>query len=67
MVLKKEVTDAFAKLGLDPGVSQEEASRTFKRLALANHPDKNLHDKDATHKFQEVRVFLLHFCEERSR
>lgn len=54
MVLRKEVVDAFAVLGLTPDVSQAEASKAYKTLALKHHPDRNYGDYTANARFQEV-------------
>jgi hypothetical protein len=61
MVLKPEVVQAFQTLGLTPEAEESVASRTYKKLALIHHPDRNHNDPTATERFQEVRrLFVLH-------
>jgi curved DNA-binding protein CbpA len=56
MPLKTSVIDAFTTLGLDPEAEYSVASKTYKKLALQHHPDKNRADPDATRRFQEISM-----------
>ncbi|KAG5362712.1 DnaJ-like protein subfamily B member 8 [Yarrowia sp. B02] len=45
----------FATLGLSPGASETDIKKSFRKMALVWHPDKNPHRKDeATKKFQDI-------------
>ncbi|KAG5359761.1 DnaJ-like protein subfamily B member 8 [Yarrowia sp. C11] len=45
----------FATLGLSPGATETDIKKSFRKLALVWHPDKNPHRKDeATKKFQDI-------------
>jgi DnaJ like chaperone protein len=37
---KQRLDDAYAALGLQPGASDAEVKRTYRRLMSRNHPDK---------------------------
>lgn len=54
MVLKDEVINAFATLGLEPDVELSVASTAYKKAALKHHPDRNHGDTSAKERFQEV-------------
>ncbi|CAA7267976.1 unnamed protein product [Cyclocybe aegerita] len=54
MGIRQEVTDAFATLGLTPDVDQQTAAKTYKKLALSHHPDRNHGDPTATQRFQQI-------------
>ena len=54
MVLKDEVINAFATLGLEPGVELSVASTAYKKAALQHHPDRNHGDASAKERFQKV-------------
>ena len=55
MVLRPELLDAFAALGIAPESDQAAAVKAYKRLALIHHPDRNHGDSTATERFQQVR------------
>jgi curved DNA-binding protein CbpA len=46
--------DYWAVLGLPPGASDEEIRRTYRRLALQWHPDRNRGDARAEERFKEI-------------
>ena len=46
--------EAYKILELSPGASAEEIKRSFKRLALKYHPDKNKDNQDAEDKFKKI-------------
>uniref|UniRef100_UPI00398F479E dnaJ homolog subfamily C member 5B n=1 Tax=Pristiophorus japonicus TaxID=55135 RepID=UPI00398F479E len=41
-------------LGLEKGASHEEIKKSYRKLALKHHPDKNLDNPDASDKFKEI-------------
>lgn len=41
-------------LGLDPHATEEEIKRTYRRLALQYHPDRNPGDRTAEERFKEI-------------
>jgi DnaJ-class molecular chaperone len=46
--------DYYAALGVAPGASDEEIRRTYRRLALQWHPDRNRGDAQAEERFKEI-------------
>ena len=46
--------DYYAVLGVTPGASDEEIRRTYRRLALQWHPDRNRGDARAEERFKEI-------------
>jgi len=46
--------DYYAVLGVEPGASDREIQRAYRRLAKANHPDANAGDSEAEERFKEV-------------
>jgi DnaJ-class molecular chaperone len=46
--------DYYAALGLRPEVAEEEIRRTYRRLALQWHPDRNPGDPQAEERFKEI-------------
>lgn len=51
---KPSVTEAYAVLGLEEGVSLELIRSTYKQKALLTHPDKNPDNTSATAEFQQI-------------
>lgn len=47
--------DFYKILGVSKGASEYEIKRSFRKLAIKMHPDKNVDDKDATKNFQDLR------------
>src|ERR1700736_2289336 len=46
--------DYYAVLGVEPGASDREVQRAYRRLAKANHPDANPGDTAAEERFKEI-------------
>ncbi len=44
----------YSILELKSGASPEEIKKSYRRLSLANHPDRNPNDSKATEKFQKI-------------
>ena len=43
-------------LGLEPGAGDKEITKSYRRLALKTHPDKNPGDQDAAKKFHQLSL-----------
>ena len=46
--------DYYEVLGLQKGASEDEIKKTFRKLAMKYHPDRNPDDKAAEEKFKEI-------------
>ena len=46
--------DYYEVLGVDKGASKEDIKRSYRRLAIQNHPDRNPGDKEAEERFKEA-------------
>lgn len=54
--LLQNVSEAFALLGLKPGTDFYEVKRTYRRLAMKNHPDKFANAPEAEHQAANIRM-----------
>jgi molecular chaperone DnaJ len=48
--------DYYAVLGVEPGASEKELSRAYKKLAKEHHPDANAGNPEAEERFKEVNA-----------
>ncbi|KAJ7577400.1 hypothetical protein C8J56DRAFT_366833 [Mycena floridula] len=62
MVMKQQIIDAFALIGVSPDAPEPEASKAYKQLALRHHPDKNQGSTEATERFQQLGE-AWHICQ----
>ena len=46
--------DYYEVLGIGKGASADEIKKTYRKLAVKYHPDKNPDNKEAEEKFKEV-------------
>ena len=46
--------DYYEVLGLKKGASAEDIKKSFRKLVMQHHPDRNPNDKQADHKFKEL-------------
>ena len=54
--LLQNVSEAFALLGLKPGTDFYEVKRTYRRLAMKNHPDKFANAPEAERQAANIRM-----------
>ena len=47
--------DLYEVLGISKSASQDDIKRSYRKLAMKYHPDKNAGNKDAENKFKEVK------------
>ena len=50
------IDDPYKVLGLSPDASDEEVKKTYRRLAMKYHPDRNPGNEEAARKMQEINA-----------
>ena len=50
------INDPYKVLGLSPDASDEEVKKTYRRLAMKYHPDRNPGNEEAARKMQEINA-----------
>jgi curved DNA-binding protein CbpA len=48
-------SEAFEILGLNPSALEPEIKKTYRRLSLQNHPEKNGDTEESRRKFKEIQ------------
>ncbi len=59
--------DYYEILGLDRDATNDEIKKTYRRLALKYHPDKNQGDGESEEKFKEINEAYSVLCDEEKR
>ena len=52
--------DYYEVLGVDRGVDKADLKKSYRRLAMKHHPDRNPDDDSAAEKFKEAKDCLLY-------
>lgn len=60
-------SDLYRILGVPRGARSDDIKRAYRSRALRYHPDKNLHDPDAKHKFQKIAEAFSVLSDEKKR
>jgi molecular chaperone DnaJ len=48
------MSDPFKVLGIEPGASEADIKKAYKKLAMEHHPDRHPDDKQAEERFKEI-------------
>jgi molecular chaperone DnaJ len=48
-------TQAYQTLNLEPGVSEAEIKKVYRKLSLQHHPEKNDNSTESQRKFAEIQ------------
>ena len=56
----KDVPDYYGILGVEKTATWDELRRSYRKLALKWHPDKNMHQQVNQIESNSVKLFLLH-------
>ena len=54
--------DFYEILGVDKSSSSDEIKKSYRKIAMKYHPDKNPNDKEAEKKFKEAAEAYSIFC-----
>jgi molecular chaperone DnaJ len=50
------MNDPFRTLGVEPGASEADIKKAYKKMAMEHHPDRHPNDKQAEERFKEISV-----------
>src|SRR6478672_1231359 len=59
--------DYYTVLGLARDASEEDIKKSYRKLAMKHHPDRNPDDKGAEEKFKEAKEAYEVLCDARKR